>query len=661
MVVTIGGEKLEITPLGAGNEVGRSCIVLQFKGKTIMFDCGIHPALTGLNALPCFDEVDISSIDLLLITHFHLDHSGALPYFLTKTTFDGTTYMTHPTKAIIKLLFSDFVKVSNIGNDHEKLYTAHELNLALHKMKLIDYHQEMEHSGIKFWCYNAGHVLGAAMFMIELAGIRVLYTGDYSCEEDRHLQKAEIPDMNVDILIVESTYGVQVHQSRASRERLFTSTVHEIVRGGGRCLLPVFALGRAQELLLILDEYWHDHPEIQRIPIYYASSLAKKCMPVFRTYLNMMGNQVKLQFEQGHNPFEFRHISNLQSMDYFDDSAASVVMASPGMLQNGQSRDLFERWCGDSKNGLVLTGYCVENTLAKEILNSRTEVQMTDGTIRPIMMSVSYISFSAHSDYDQTSNFIDKVKPAHIVLVHGDSIEMGRLKLKLEKEFRNKFRVFTPTNHQTVEFTFEIRKNAKIVLGDEMLDEGVIVKKEPDHIIMGVDSLTDYTTIGVNTIRQKLRVPYAHSLQLLQYLLNSLFPGVQSLDVGGVACLLVGGGVTITPEKSGNLLLEWMASPQGDIVADSVALLILQIRSSPSPALLQAMSQMDSDESKFRFLLGLIQQRFANTIFDAASQTISVTTSGQTVNINCKVQTVEGDSEVLVECVREMVKSVYQM
>ena len=425
--------------------------------------------------------------------------------------------------------------------------------------------------------------------------------------------------------------------------------------------MPVFALGRAQELLLILDEYWHDHPEIQRIPIYYASSLAKKCMPVFRTYLNMMGNQVKLQFEQGHNPFEFRHISNLQSMDYFDDSAASVVMASPGMLQNGQSRDLFERWCGDSKNGLVLTGYCVENTLAKEILNSRTEVQMTDGTIRPIMMSVSYISFSAHSDYDQTSNFIDKVKPAHIVLVHGDSIEMGRLKLKLEKEFRNKFRVFTPTNHQTVEFTFEIRKNAKIVLGDEMLDEGVIVKKEPDHIIMGVDSLTDYTTIGVNTIRQKLRVPYAHSLQLLQYLLNSLFPGVQSLDVGGVACLLVGGGVTITPEKSGNLLLEWMASPQGDIVADSVALLILQIRSSPSPALLQAMSQMDSDESKFRFLLGLIQQRFANTIFDAASQTISVTTSGQTVNINCKVQTVEGDSEVLVECVREMVKSVYQM
>lgn len=661
MVVNLGGEKLEITPLGAGNEVGRSCIVLQFKGKTIMLDCGIHPALTGLNALPCFDEVDVSAIDLLLITHFHLDHSGALPYFLTKTTFNGTTYLTHPTKEIIKLLFSDFVKVSNIGSDNEKLYTAHELNLAIHKMNLIDYHQEMEHNGIKFWCYNAGHVLGAAMFLIEIAGIRVLYTGDYSSEEDRHLQKAEIPDMNVDILIVESTYGVQLHQPRASRERQFTSIVHDIVIRGGRCLLPVFALGRAQELLLILDEYWHDHPEVQQIPIYYASALAKKCMRVFRTYLNMMGDRVRQEFEQGHNPFAFRHISNLQSLDCFDDSAASVVMASPGMLQNGQSRDLFERWCGDPNNGLVLTGYCVEGTLAKEVLNNRTEVQMTDGTIRPLLMGVTYISFSAHADFEQTSNFIDRLKPAYIVLVHGDSIEMGRLKLKLEKEFKNKFRVYTPTNHQTVEFTFEIRKNAKIVLGDDMLEEGIIVRKEPDHIIMEVNSLTDYTTIGVNTIRQKLRVPYAHSLQLLQYLLNSLFPGVQSLNVGGVACLVVGGSVSLTPEGSGNLLLEWMASPQSDIVADSVALLILQIRSNPSPALLQAMSQMDNDESKFRFLLGLIQKRFANTTFDASSQTISVTTSGQTVNINCREQVVEGDSEVLVECVREIVKSVYQM
>ena len=124
-----------------------------------------------------------------------------------------------------------------------------------------------------------------------------LYTGDYSCEEDRHLQPAHVPDIPVDILIVESTYGVQVHKPRGEREYLFTKTVQSIVKGGGRCLLPVFALGRAQELLLILDEYWESHTEVQSIPIYYASSLAKKCMSVFQTYINMMGESVRRQFE----------------------------------------------------------------------------------------------------------------------------------------------------------------------------------------------------------------------------------------------------------------------------------------------------------------------------------------------------------------------------
>lgn len=109
---------------------------------------------------------------------------------------------------------------------------------------------------VKFWAYNAGHVLGACMFMIEIADKRVLYTGDYSMEDDRHLMAAEKPTMSVDVLIAEGTYGVMVHPTRIEREKEFTSFVGQTVRNGGRVLLPVFALGRAQELLLILDEYW---------------------------------------------------------------------------------------------------------------------------------------------------------------------------------------------------------------------------------------------------------------------------------------------------------------------------------------------------------------------------------------------------------------------
>ena len=158
---------MSITPLGAGCEVGRSCVVLKFKGSTIMFDCGVHPAYTGVASLPYFDDVDPSEVDLLLVTHFHMDHCGAVPYFTEKTNFRGRVFMTHPTKAIYKILMHDAVR---LGRDEDKLYDEQDMLKSTEKVELIDYHQMLQHKGIKFWCYNAGHVLGAAMFMVEIAG-----------------------------------------------------------------------------------------------------------------------------------------------------------------------------------------------------------------------------------------------------------------------------------------------------------------------------------------------------------------------------------------------------------------------------------------------------------------------------------------------------------
>ena len=656
MEKVIQGEKLEVVPLGSGNEVGRSCIVLKFRGKTVMFDCGVHPAYSGLNALPGFDDIEVDEIDLLLITHFHLDHSGALPYFLTKTLFNGTTYMTHPTKAILKLLFSDYVKVSNIGTEAERLYTPQDLNTSLNKVKLIDYNQEMEAAGIKFWCYNAGHVLGAAMFMVEIAGIRVLYTGDYSCEEDRHLQPAKVPDMNVDILIVESTYGVQVHEPRLERERLFTNSVHRIVKNGGRCLLPVFALGRAQELLLILDEYWDAHPEVQHIPIYYASSLAKKCMTVFQTYINMMGESVRKQFEQGHNPFVFKHISNLKSMDYFDDNSPCIVMASPGMLQNGQSRELFERWSNDPQNGVVLTGYCVEGTLAKEVMNEPKEYIATDGTTRPLNMAVSYYSFSAHADSAQTCAFVEQLNPAYVVLVHGDSNEMGRLKNLLERKFS--INVMTPVNHQTVEFTFPIKINAKIIKKEEYPEEGIIVRKEPEHMIMPVEAVPDHTSISVNKFHQRLIVPYSYSLRILQYLIKSLFTSVQSVHENDQLKIVVEEQVTIAQQNNEHIVLEWSADPISDMVADTIALTTLQVNSNPNPALLQGMNEVELEDRKFRFLVALLEKRFESVSEDSAKKSIHIQKGDHNAHVDWDNQAVEGNNEVLVNCVRSIMNNV---
>ena len=167
----------------------------------------------------------------------------------------------------------------------------------------------------------------------------------------------------------------------------FTGTVADIVGRGGRCLIPVFALGRAQELLLILDEYWAAHPDLADVPIYYASSLAKKCMAVYQTFINSMNEKIRSRIGVS-NPFVFKHISNLKGIDHFDDIGPCVILASPGMMQSGLSRELFESWCTDKKNGCIVAGYCVEGTLAKLILSDPQEITAMNGQKLPLNLQV---------------------------------------------------------------------------------------------------------------------------------------------------------------------------------------------------------------------------------------------------------------------------------
>lgn len=380
--------------------------------------------------------------------------------------------MTHPTKAIYKHVLGDSLKVF----DGEKvLFDSQDIYNSLDKISVVNFHQEVEVDGIKFTCYAAGHVLGACMFLIDIAGTKILYTGDYSREEDRHIKGAEIPNTKVDVLIVESTYGIKTHDPREIREKRFIETVRNIVVDrNGHCLLPVFVLGRAQEILLILEEYWNSKPEMQSIPIYYASTLMAKCMVIFQTYINMMGDAMKESFKRGISPFDFKHISILKNIDNLDNNQPSVVMASPGMLQKGLSRTLFEKWCSCAQNGVVFTGYCVETTLAREILSGRKEMRRADGVDVPIKMSVHNISFSAHADFVQTRDFCKSVDPTQIILVHGESHEADRMKKELEVIFPEK-QIFVPKNWQIVEIVID----SKIVKWQLITD--VQGRRQADH------------------------------------------------------------------------------------------------------------------------------------------------------------------------------------
>lgn len=484
--------------LGGSNEVGRSCHILQYKGKTVMLDAGVHPAYQGISSLPFYDEFDLSKIDVLLISHFHLDHAASLPYVMRRTNFQGRVFMTHPTKAIYRWLLKDFVRVTSIGSSSagqdENLYTDEDLAESFDKIETIDYHSTMDVNGIKFTAFHAGHVLGAAMFQIEIAGLRVLFTGDYSREIDRHLNSAEVPPLPSDVLIVESTFGTATHEPRLNREKKLTQLIHTAVARGGRVLMPVFALGRAQELMLILDEYWSQHAEELgggQIPIYYASNLARKCMGVFQTYVNMMNDDIRRKFRDSQtNPFVFKNISYLKNLDEFQDFGPSVMLAAPGMLQNGLSRDVLEKWCPEDKNMVLITGYSVEGTMAKYLMlepENIPSISNPEVTI-PRRCQIEELSFAAHVDFQENIDFIGKISATSIILVHGESNPMGRLKSALLSNFsklkgtENEVHVYNPRNCVDVDIEFKGIKVAKAVgnIVDEIQKDEVDITKEKD-------------------------------------------------------------------------------------------------------------------------------------------------------------------------------------
>ncbi|CAI9103805.1 OLC1v1002368C3 [Oldenlandia corymbosa var. corymbosa] len=597
-------DRLIITPLGAGNEVGRSCVYMSYKGKTVLFDCGIHPGYSGMAALPYFDEIDPSTIDVLLVTHFHLDHAASLPYFFEKTTFKGRVFMTHATKAIYRLLLTDYIKVSKVSVE-DMLYTEKDIENSMNKIEVIDFHQTLEVNGIRFWCYTAGHVLGAAMFMVDIAGVRVLYTGDYSCEEDRHLRAAELPQFSPDVCIIESTYGVQLHQPRHIRENRFTEVIHKTVSQGGRVLIPAFALGRAQELLLILEEYWSTHPELHNVKVYYASPLAQRCMKVYQTYLNSMNERIRNQPSTS-DPFDFKHISYLKSIDNFSDVGPSVVMASPGGLQSGLSRQLFEKWCTDKKNACIIPGYVVEGTLAKTIINEPKEVTLMSGMSVPLNMQVHYISFSAHADYAQTSKFLKELMAPNIILVHGEANEMGRLKQKLVSVFADgNTKIITPKNCQSVEMYFTSEKMAKTIgklaekvpeVGDTV--SGLLVKKGFTYQIMAPDDLHVYSQLSTANVTQRITIPYSGAFAVIKHRLKQIYESVEAStdEESGVPTLRVHDLVTVKQESENHISLHWVADPISDMVADSIVALVLNANREMSKVVLESEPLVTEEE-----------------------------------------------------------------
>jgi cleavage and polyadenylation specificity factor subunit 3 len=568
--------------------------------------------------MPFFDDLVPSDVDLILITHFHIDHIASLPYFTEVAStmvrdpksgqekavkFNGPIYMTPPTKALMSIQLQDFLRHSSSDDGDDALYSNENLKSCLAKIKTIKYRQHLEYNGIKFWCYPAGHVLGACMFVIEIAGKRILYTGDYTLKKDRHLLPAEIPSFSPDLLIMESTMGDRDHESVEEREKLFIRSVEQIVlTSHGRCLLPATALGSTQEIMLLLDDHWKDplNPtqakrKFAKIPMYYVSSMAQKAVNIYKQYINDMNKNIQ-QLAKLSNPFDFHHISKIKSIDDFEDNGGPcVVFASPAQLNNGESRRLFDRWCSDPSNGVISTGLAVEGSLLKRLIHEDVKtVQTLSGEEKPRKCKIESISFAAHADQSESIELVRELKPPNIILVHGNKHEQAKLRAKLMTVFDDRvvkklFSIDNPANEVTVKLLFKEDKLLKVLGGLAELAptkgahiSGLLVSKDFSNMLISPEDVPRFTELRTSSVRQRLKLYSQQPFSIVVDCISAMYENVRyihgeknpSVDVEGVRVIHI--------EHTSNLIFEWSSSPVTDMIADSLTAIILQSSSSPA-------------------------------------------------------------------------------
>ncbi|KAH9362296.1 integrator complex subunit 11 [Haemaphysalis longicornis] len=540
--------QISVTPLGAGQDVGRSCILLTIGGKNVMLDCGMHMGFNDERRFPDFSYISqegplTDHLDCVIISHFHLDHCGALPYMTEMVGYTGPIYMTHPTKAICPILLEDFRKITVDRKGETNFFTSAMIRDCMRKVVAVNLHQSVQvDEELEIKAYYAGHVLGAAMFHIRVGSQSVVYTGDYNMTPDRHLGAAWIDKCRPDLLITESTYATTVRDSKRCRERDFLTKVHDCIDKGGKVLIPVFALGRAQELCILLETYWERMN--LRVPIYFAVGLTEKATNFYKMFITWTNQKIRKTFVQ-RNMFDFKHIKPFDRA-FIDNPGPMVVFATPGMLHAGLSLQIFKKWAPFEANMVIMPGYCVANTVGHKILSGARKVELDNRQVVEVKMSVQYMSFSAHADAKGIMQLIRQCEPANVLLVHGEAGKMDFLRKKVLQELA--IDCYMPANGETV--TIETPDKVPIDVGLPLLKQALRSDQEL-KIIHGALVVQDREVPRLVDVRQALQelglipheirftttvaFPRAALADTLYSRLKDRLSGVQLLPDGSIA------------------------------------------------------------------------------------------------------------------------------
>jgi len=442
---------VRLSLFGGFREVGRSALYLHTPESKVLIDCGVNVAASEPEQMYPYlnlPEFRLQELDGVIITHAHLDHSGFLPY-LFFMGYDGPVYCTPPTRDLMYLLQWDYLDV--LEREGKSLpYTRNDIKKVVRHTIALDYNEITDISpDMRLTLHNAGHILGSAIahFHIKEGIYNLAYTGDIKFSHSRLFEPADTVFPRIETLIIESTYGgnADVQQSRIKAEEDLITKINETTARGGKVLIPVFAVGRAQEILLVLEAYRREG-KLQEVPVHLDGMIweATGIHTTYPTYLNkVIQGQI---LHKGENPFlsdMFRKVNGNVERQEIIDGEPSVILATSGMLSGGPAIEYFKQFAEDAKNTLIFVGYQAEGSFGRRVQKGWKEIAMKDDggktkTINVNMEIFTLDGFSGHSDRNQLINYVKRLsqKPERVITAHGEAIKCADLASTLHKLLR---------------------------------------------------------------------------------------------------------------------------------------------------------------------------------------------------------------------------------
>lgn len=421
---------MKISLFGAGKEVGRSCVFVKNNGKKVFFDSGIkifnEPDEQKGNGDKYPLQHDLSA-DALFLSHAHLDHSGAIPFYKSQGA-PFKVFSTETTKFISEILLKDSYKIERI-NKEPKLYRKSDITSALNGFSLVSNGKNRTYRDIKFKFFHAGHIPGSSSIKANIGGKNVVYTGDINNSETNLMHKANSNFGNdVNTLIIECTYGDRDHPDREAEEKEFLDLIEQTIEEGGSVIIPSFAVGRTQEILIILSKRKFD------VPI-YVDGMGKKMTEVMINNPWSINNEKVLRkmYSRAKKVGYMR-----QRKDIFHRQC--IIVTTAGMMSGGPVIDYLKHM-NKPQNHIFITGYQAEGTNGRQLVEKGT-IELDDRKYR-VASKFTQFDFSAHSGRKELLNVIKKTNPQNVVLNHGDAPSIESVRQWCKKEG---FRVFGPEN-----------------------------------------------------------------------------------------------------------------------------------------------------------------------------------------------------------------------